>query len=218
MAVTSTHATNRPLMNSQRHCILRRYFRLIALLLLMHEIELISHGQEKRLDVVTPKTRQEKVTSSSDSEPSDVLSNRTKHAKALHKEGKYAEAATEFRAIMSIQQKALGKEHPDTLRARMNLANCLIDSDKPSDAAAEFEALVVIQRRVLGPEHPDTLASRMGHANALYAQGKLSEAEAELSRPGAYPTACAWLRKLRNVGKQSESRELSGCQRQTCRG
>ena len=107
----------------------------------------------------------------------EFLQTRLNLADALHDQGRYAEAESELRDIIAIQERVLGPEHPDTLSSRNNLANALSSQGKYAEAEAEHRAVLAIRERVLGPEHPDTLSSRNNLANALYAQGKYAEAE-----------------------------------------
>ena len=50
-------------------------------------------------------------------EDADVLSLRNNLASALYSQGKSAEA--EYRAVIKLQEKVLGAEHPNTLSSRM---------------------------------------------------------------------------------------------------
>ena len=38
-------------------------------------------------------------------------------------QGKFTEAETDFRTLITVEEKVLGPEHPDTLSARSGLAN-----------------------------------------------------------------------------------------------
>jgi Tetratricopeptide repeat len=44
---------------------------------------------------------------------------------SLYYEGKYADAESEARTLLAIQERVLGLEHPDTLKTRNNLAGTL---------------------------------------------------------------------------------------------
>ena len=52
-------------------------------------------------------------------EDADVLSLRNNLASALYSQGKSAEAEAEYRAVIKLQEKVLGAEHPNTLSSRM---------------------------------------------------------------------------------------------------
>ncbi len=55
------------------------------------------------------------------------------------KESKYAEAETEFRALLKLQEKLLGPEHPTTFGTRRDLAVVLENEDKYVEAEAGCE-------------------------------------------------------------------------------
>jgi tetratricopeptide (TPR) repeat protein len=108
-----------------------------------------------------------------------TLTSRNNLASALGEQGKHAEAEAEYRAVLKLEEKVLGPEHPDTLTSRNNLADALYAQDKYAEAEAEYREVLKLEEKVLGSEHPDTLGSRNSLAEALYAQGKYVEAEAE---------------------------------------
>lgn len=109
----------------------------------------------------------------------NTLDGRNALAIALRAQGKHAEAEAENRAVLAIQELALGADHPSTLVSRNNLATALYSQGKHAEAEAEHRAVSAIWQRVLGAEHPNTLVSRHNLASALEAQGKHAEAERE---------------------------------------
>jgi tetratricopeptide (TPR) repeat protein len=52
----------------------------------------------------------------------DTLASRHNLASTLNKQGKYAEAEAEYRAVLKLWEKVLGAEHPNTLSSRNGLA------------------------------------------------------------------------------------------------
>jgi hypothetical protein len=60
-------------------------------------------------------------------------------------------------ALLPIDQRVLGPEHPDTLGTRHALARWTGQGGDATGARDHMVALLPIYERVLGPEHPDTL-------------------------------------------------------------
>ncbi|MER5458646.1 tetratricopeptide repeat protein [Micromonospora sp. NPDC002389] len=109
----------------------------------------------------------------------DTLSVRHDLADVLLVQGRYEEAADEFRAVLAARTEVLGPDHPDTLSVRHDLADALSDQGRYDEAAAEFRAVLAARTGVLGPDHPDTLRSRYGLAVVLADQGRYDEAADE---------------------------------------
>ncbi|GIG93052.1 tetratricopeptide repeat protein [Plantactinospora endophytica] len=86
-----------------------------------------------------------------------------------------AEAAAQYRAVLKVQARVLGTEHPDTLTTRQRLAHVLVDQGGHAEAEAEYRAILMVQTRVLGTEHPDTLTTRGNLAQVLHNQGALRD-------------------------------------------
>ena len=85
-----------------------------------------------------------------------TLETRNNLAEMLDDQGKYAEAETEYRAVIKLKEKVLGPEHPDTLCTCFYLARCLSDEGTKQDATDFARRAADGARKVLGPEHPDT--------------------------------------------------------------
>jgi Tetratricopeptide repeat len=66
----------------------------------------------------------------------------------------------QYAALLPIQERVLGPEHPDTLTTRHRLALWTGKAGNPAEARDQYTALLPIRERVLGPEHPATLATR----------------------------------------------------------
>jgi tetratricopeptide (TPR) repeat protein len=81
------------------------------------------------------------------------------------------------RQVLEVQERVLGKEHPDTLKSMMNLANALVVQGKSAQVEQMHRQVLEVQERVLGKEHPDTLGSMGNLAIALCGQGKAAQAE-----------------------------------------
>jgi tetratricopeptide (TPR) repeat protein len=92
--------------------------------------------------------------------------------------GKYDEAATMHRQVLTLRTKVLGAEHPDTLTSMNNLALVLDSQGNYDEAVAMHRQAFGGYQKVLGAEHPDTLASINNLAHALDRQGNYDEAAA----------------------------------------
>ena len=69
-----------------------------------------------------------------------------------------AAARDQFAALLPVDERVLGPEHPDTLHQPAQTSPRW--TGQAGDAAAardQFAALLPIIERVLGPEHPETL-------------------------------------------------------------
>lgn len=73
----------------------------------------------------------------------------------LADQGKYAAAEAEYRAVLKLQEKVLGPQHPDTLSTCFYLARCLHAEGSKGEAKELAKRAVDGARKVLGQEHPD---------------------------------------------------------------
>jgi hypothetical protein len=63
-------------------------------------------------------------------------------------------------AVLSDQERVLGRDHPDTLMTRNDIARRLGETGDRSGALRLLSELLPDRERVLGPDHPDTLRTR----------------------------------------------------------
>ena len=89
----------------------------------------------------------------------DTLATRNGLGNVLADQGKYAQAETEYRAVIKLEEKVLVPSTL-TLATRGNLAGMLFEQGKYAEAEAEYRAVIKLEEKVLGPEHPDTLMTR----------------------------------------------------------
>ena len=75
-------------------------------------------------------------------------------ALALGAQGKNAEAEKELRAVLAIQERVLGAEHPDVFQSCTSLAHCLCNQKKLPEALAFLQRAEAGDAKVPGPEHP----------------------------------------------------------------
>jgi hypothetical protein len=76
-------------------------------------------------------------------------------ANAIAAQGRYSEAETEWRNVLTLREKVLGAQHPDTLQTCFNLASCLRAEGNGSEAKVFAQRAADGARKTLGPEHPD---------------------------------------------------------------
>ena len=74
---------------------------------------------------------------------------------AYWNQGKYAEAEGLYKRALTIQEKALGANHPDVARTLDNLANVYDDQGRSSEAERLYKRVLSIREEVLGANHPD---------------------------------------------------------------
>jgi tetratricopeptide (TPR) repeat protein len=65
-------------------------------------------------------------------------------------------AFSRYTKALKIQEKVLGKNHPDTATTYNNIAITYYKQGKPQKALAYLEKALKIQEKVLGKEHPAT--------------------------------------------------------------
>jgi hypothetical protein len=97
-------------------------------------------------------------------------------ALAMANQGRHTEAEKKHRAVLAIQERMLGPEHPGSSASRSGMAIALHAQGRHVEAEKELRALLAIRERVLGPGHPDSLASRNNLAYCLSVQKKTREA------------------------------------------
>jgi hypothetical protein len=86
----------------------------------------------------------------------NTLDARNRLADAIAAQGRYSEAETEYRNVLTLREKVLGVEHPDTLETCCNLATCLRAEGKTQEAKAFAQRAAEEAQKVLGADHPDT--------------------------------------------------------------
>jgi len=78
----------------------------------------------------------------------------------LHAQGKYDQAEPLYRRAVEIDEKVLGKDHPDVAIQCNNLARLLQDQGKYDQAEPLFLRAMEIFQSQLGSDHPNTVATR----------------------------------------------------------
>src|SRR5262245_29269422 len=90
--------------------------------------------------------------------------------------GRSREAEKPIRQALRIDEKVLGKEHPDTATTTNNLASCLHGQGKYAEALTLHRQALRIREKALGKEQPATALSYKNLADCLHEQGKYAEA------------------------------------------
>ncbi|MDP9003696.1 MAG: tetratricopeptide repeat protein, partial [Verrucomicrobiota bacterium] len=86
----------------------------------------------------------------------DTLLTRVNLANVLTKQGKFREAESEYREIIPVDEKVLGKRHPDTLSLYFNFALSLARAGKLREAEPFARKALEGAQEVLGIDHPST--------------------------------------------------------------
>lgn len=100
-------------------------------------------------------------------------------ALATGAQGRHAEAATAYDALLPVFGRIFGAEHPQTLKLRSDRAQALSALARHAECEAECAAVARTASRGTGPEMPlIAAAARNGLVYAVNAQGRHPQAEA----------------------------------------
>ena len=94
-------------------------------------------------------------------------------AAQLHERADYAAARVLYERALAIQERLLGRVHPDTARSLHGLAQVQMVQGQEALARSLLEEALAIQEETLGPEHPETAASLHTLAELESNQGNL---------------------------------------------
>ena len=72
--------------------------------------------------------------------------------------GDAAAAEHQYAALLPVDGRVLGPEHPAALGGRNDLARWTEEAGDPAAVRDHYAELLPLRERVLGPEHPATLA------------------------------------------------------------
>jgi tetratricopeptide (TPR) repeat protein len=104
-----------------------------------------------------------------------VLLNQT--AYYMDDRAQYREAAPLFQRALVINEKALGREHPDVATSLNNLAVLYREQGRDAEAEPLHERALAIREKSFGPDHP-AVANSLNNLAALYTiQRRYAEAE-----------------------------------------
>ena len=94
---------------------------------------------------------------------------------------RYTEAEPLYRRAIEIDEKVLGKDHPDVAIRYNNLAGLLQDQGKYAEAEPLYRRAIEIDEKALGKDHPDVAIRYNNLAVLLQDQGKYDRGRAALS-------------------------------------
>jgi tetratricopeptide (TPR) repeat protein len=94
-------------------------------------------------------------------------------------QGLISAAESTHRAVLQVQLRILGTDHPDTIATRYNIACRLSERAEFDQAETEHRDVLEIMRRVLGADHPDSLNVQHWIASVISFRGNYAQAEAE---------------------------------------
>ena len=86
--------------------------------------------------------------------------------------GRYAPAEGHYRAVLGLNQRLHGPEHPSVAISLNNLAFVLSSQGKYEAAESLFRQALQMRQKLLGAEHPDVAQSLNNLAFVLSSQGK----------------------------------------------
>jgi tetratricopeptide (TPR) repeat protein len=81
----------------------------------------------------------------------------------------YEKAEPLYQRALSINEQALGSEHPETALSLYTLANLYRNQGKYERADFLYQRALVIFEQALGPDRPDTTRAREDYAGMLHA-------------------------------------------------
>ncbi|MBI3796166.1 MAG: tetratricopeptide repeat protein [Deltaproteobacteria bacterium] len=96
--------------------------------------------------------------------------------------GEYAQAESLWQRALTIQERALGPEHPNVVITLFSLARLYQERGEYARAESLWQRALVIQERTLGPEHPNVAATLHNLAGLYLAKGEYGRVEPLLQR------------------------------------
>jgi len=91
--------------------------------------------------------------------------------------GEYARAESLWQRALTIQERALGPEHPNVVITLFSLARLYQERGEYARAESLWQRALVIQERTLGPEHPNVAATLHNLAGLYLATGEYGRVE-----------------------------------------
>lgn len=117
------------------------------------------------------------ASSAGEGESRETLKSAQKLAWTLYNEGRFAEAESQQRKLLNIDQRVLGPDDHDTVGVKGDLATTLSDEGNLGGAEKLQREVLEQQRRTLGPEAYFTVVSMNNLAVILTHEGQLPEAD-----------------------------------------
>jgi len=92
-------------------------------------------------------------------------------------QGKYSKAESLYKRALAIDEKSLGKDHPDVARDLNNLALLYYAEGRYAEAAPLFKRALMIMEKAFGPDHPQVATLLNNQAELYRIQSRYAEAE-----------------------------------------
>ncbi len=109
---------------------------------------------------------------------SHLLASQNARANLLADTGRYVEAESMFREVLSRQMDLHGNDHPLVMATKENLALVVAkDLGRPEEGVVLYREIVAYARRTQGSKHPETALKISSLAGCLQAMGAYEEAE-----------------------------------------
>jgi len=97
-------------------------------------------------------------------------------ALVYNSQGKYEEAIELYKQALLIDEKTIGKEHPEYATHLNNLAGAYLSQGKYEEAIELYKQALLISEKTIGKEHP-SYATRLNNLSMVYSsQSKYEEA------------------------------------------
>jgi Tetratricopeptide repeat len=110
-----------------------------------------------------------------------ILTLRCHHAISSRYLGRYREAESELREVLSAQRMLLGADDPATLATQQEAARVVANLGRYAESEMACREVLAARQRVLGPDNLDTLITRHYLARAMTEQGRYAESQASSS-------------------------------------
>jgi eukaryotic-like serine/threonine-protein kinase len=117
------------------------------------------------------------ANSAGEGENRETLKSMQKLAWTLVLEGRFAEAESQQRKLLGIEQRVLGPEDHDTVGVKGDLATTLSEEGHLAEAEKMQREVLESQKRALGPEASFTITTMNNLASILMQEGRFPEAD-----------------------------------------
>jgi CHAT domain-containing protein/tetratricopeptide (TPR) repeat protein len=107
----------------------------------------------------------------------DDASELNKKVIELYNAGRYSDAVPIAQRVLAINEKALGRDHPDVATSLNNLASLYKNRGRYADAEPLYQRALAINEKALGRDHPNVATSLDNLALLYNNQGRYAEAE-----------------------------------------
>jgi tetratricopeptide (TPR) repeat protein len=110
-------------------------------------------------------------------QPGDDATTLNKKVIELYNAGRYAEAIPIAQRLLAIDEKALGRDHPDVAQSLNNLSLLYVRQGRYADTEPLLQRALAIEEKALGRDHPDVATTLNNLASVYESQGRYADAE-----------------------------------------